>query len=141
MSLEQTHSYPSATSRIIALVGLVLIWGNVAFYELNPEYANQVSPELLAAISLGLLALSKNFNIEVKFLDPRTETEKRFVQQLGLFKRYGMIGGAVSMLWAYLELSHGFVIAFILPFAIFAISFASLIYSTVRYRPFVVWLN
>ena len=130
------QSYPTAMSRVIALVALAVIWIGFGTRALHESWAP--SPLVTLAVAAGLFTLSKNFNVNVQFRPPRDPGERQLVDRLRLLNRSGFVGMLVSVVWLCAAWSDNFIADYIVPLCIFVVSASLQGTSAVLYRPFVV---
>jgi hypothetical protein len=132
------QSYPTARSRVVAVVALLLIWTFFGARDLHESWATQEGASLVMfAVVAGLLALSRSFNVNVYFRAPANDREKQFVHRLSILKGMGALGIVISMIWLWASPSNDFAVTFVVPLGIFIISFGLEGASAALYRPFI----
>lgn len=136
LTSERVQSYPTLMSRVVALAGLIVIWTSFGARALQKTWAPP--PTVTLAVAAGLIALSRNFNVSVRFRAPRDSREGALVRRLRLLKRAGAIGMVVSLVCLLAIPANNFVVGFLVPLCIFVASAALQGTSALLYRPFVV---
>lgn len=133
---DRVQSYPTLKSRVVAFAALAIGWTLFGARALHEEWAPAAGTT--AVIVGSLLALSRSFNVEVRFRAPRNPAEVRFVHRLSLLNGAGSIGMLASVIWLLIGSSGDFIVSFIAPFTIFMVSLILQGTSTVLYRPFLI---
>jgi hypothetical protein len=124
---------------VVAVAALIIGWAFFGARALHASWAP--APTVTLILVGGLLALSRSFNVDVRFRSPRDRREERFVHRLRILNGIGAVGAAIAVIWLLIASSGDLVTSFVLPLTVFCISLVLQGISAVRYRPFLIEIS